>query len=107
MEHRFTITLADLGRSEEAVARVLEAFLERHPEVGPVVSANLDSGELSITWAIEAEDARDAYERSTPVFLESMTASEVPEASPIGVEIVAVEAEEELEEETPPALQPA
>lgn len=107
MEHRFTITIAELGRSEEAVERVLAAFLELHPEVGPVVTANLESGELSITWAIDAEDARDAYERSTPVFLESMNASRVPEAPPVGVEIVAVQAEDELEEETPPALQPA
>ncbi len=107
MEHRFNITLAELGRSEDAVERVLRAFLKHHPEVGPVVSANLQSGELSITWAIEAEDARDAYERSTPVFLESMTASEVPKVPPVGVEIAAVPAEEEIDEETSAVLQPA
>lgn len=107
MEHRFTITLGELGRSEKSVERVLGAFLEHHPEVGPVVSANLESGELSITWAIEAADARDAYERSTPVYLESINASNVPEAPPVGVEIVAVHTEQALDEETPPALQPA
>jgi hypothetical protein len=35
-----------------------------------------------------------------------MTGSEMPEASPVGVQIVAVEAEE-LEDELSPALQPA
>ena len=107
MEHRVTITVAELGRSEETVELVLAAFLEHHSNVGPVVSANLESGELSITWAIEATDAIDADERSTPVFTESMAASGVPFAPVTRLEVAAVEAEQELEESMPGALQPA
>lgn len=107
MEHRFRITFAELGWSEDAIERVLEGFLATHPEVGPVVSANTESGELTVTWSLEADSLEDAHERSTPVFVEGMAASDVPEVPPIRVEIELVEVEESVEEESPPALQPA
>jgi len=107
MEHRFSITFPELGSSEDVIERVLEGFLTTHPEVGPVVSANTESGELTVTWSLEADSFEDAHERSTPVFVEGMAAAGVPEVSPIRVGIEVVEVEESVEAEAPPALQPA
>lgn len=107
MEHRITITLAELGWSAEDIEAVLDGFLATHPEAGPVVSANTESGELSVTWSLEADSLEDAHDRSTPVFVEGMEASGVREAPPVRIEIELVEVEEPVEGEASPELQPA
>jgi len=107
MEYRVRITLRKLGHSEADTERVLDAWLATHPEVGPMVSSDTRTGELSITLALEAEDARNAYERSTPLFLESMDAAGVALTPAVGLEVVAVEAEEQGGEARPPELEPA
>jgi hypothetical protein len=75
MEVRFSFTIAEHGFDVEAAERFLDGFLTAHPETGPVVSQNIRTGELSVTFSVDAEDVLDAVQRAREVFLEGATAS--------------------------------
>ena len=93
-EYRFHITVTEHGRDPANGDRVLEAFMETHPEVGPVVSQNTVSGTLSVTFSLEAEDVNAAIDLGRPVFAEGGAASGLPSTQVVGFEISLVPAEE-------------
>lgn len=102
MEHRVTLTVADLGRSEEHVERVLDTFLERHPGVGPVVSANITTGALSVTISLDADDLEDAHRKAAGILAAGMVDAGADSAAVLRIEIepaevAAPDAQRELE----------
>jgi len=56
VEYRITAVISHHGLSDEIAERCLDALLVRHPENGPVVSQNTETGELTLTIALEATD---------------------------------------------------
>ena len=43
---RLRLSISDLGRDPQNGERLLEAFMKTHPEAGPVVSQNVETGRL-------------------------------------------------------------
>lgn len=73
--YRFTWTIAEHGVAPENGERFLEGFLATHPEVGPVVSQNVETGELSVTFSLEADDMKSAVSHGIDIFAEGAVAS--------------------------------
>jgi hypothetical protein len=93
-EYRFHITLAEGGRDPANGERLLDAFMDVHPEVGPSVSQDTVAGTLSITFSLDATDANDAIDLGRPIFARGTSASGLPSAQVVGMEISLVPAEE-------------
>lgn len=84
---RLRITLNGYGRDEAAAERFLDAFVETHAEVAPVVSQNTEADTLTVVFSMEATDLDDALDRGRPIFLAGATASglDAPDAIEINV----------------------
>ena len=105
MEFRFTITMTELGRDDESAERVLDGFLQAHPEVGPVVSRDARTGYLTVVFSLDADSADLAIDRSRPVFAEGGAASGLSARTMkvVAIHIDAVTADDPSE--SPPQLQ--
>ena len=75
--YRFTFTVSEHGTVPENGETFLAGFIAVHPEVGPVVSQNTDSGTLSVTFSLEAEDINLAVEKAITIFMNGATESEL------------------------------
>lgn len=96
MEFRLTITVDAYGGLEGSGERVLEGFLEAHSEVGPVVSQNLESGMLSVTFSLPAEDLDQAFELGRRVFTEGMAASGFEPVPVVAASVATVAADDRI-----------
>jgi hypothetical protein len=74
-EYRTTITMAGYGTDEDAADAVLEAFLAKHPETGPVVSQNRATDTISVTFSLEAGGPEHALKLGQVVWAEGGAAS--------------------------------
>ena len=104
MEHRIRVTVARQGLDEANGERVLEAFLETHPETGPVVDQNLELGTLSVTFSLDAEDPDDAWRKGERIAVDGFDAARERTGAP--TEIIGFEVHQVLEGE-PSAAEPA
>ena len=104
MEFRTTITLAELGYDEANGGRVLEGFEKAHHEVGAVVSQNIETGTLAITFSLDAASAEEAWEIGARLFADGVDAfaARAANAEIIDIHVTAITAEER-----DPELQPA
>jgi hypothetical protein len=93
-EYRLHITVAEHGRDPADGERVLEGFMQTHPEVGPSVSQNSAAGTLSITFSLDAADANEAIDLGRPIFARGGSASGLSPAPVVGMEISLVPDEE-------------
>ncbi len=93
--HRVGVTIAGYGGDEDAAERMLEAFVVAHPEVGPVVSQDTVADTLTVVFALDAEDANEAYDEAKGVFLEGARASKLPPKKVVAVNVALVEASDE------------
>jgi hypothetical protein len=75
---RLRLSISDLGRDPENGKHLLEAFMKTHPEVGPVVSQNVQTGRLDVTIAVDGADITEALGKGVPIFIEGLGASELP-----------------------------
>lgn len=87
-EYRLTITIRKLGRrdvAEENMERLLDAFEDRHPEVGAVIGSNYHLHRLDATFSIDASGAQDATARGSAVLNEIFDAAgfDAPEITEI------------------------
>ena len=98
-EYRLTVTVADHGHDLENGERFLDGFMEAHPEVGPSVSQNTETGTLSVTFSVDAEDPDAAYEQSKTIFPEGANASGLPPTHIVKVELELVEDAELAEDD--------
>jgi len=101
---RLRLSISDLGRDPENGERLLDAFMETHPEVGPVVSQNVRTGRLVVTIAVEGTDITEALGKGVPMFVDGLGASKLAPPDLLDVSASVIPADE-LEETG--ALQPA
>jgi hypothetical protein len=65
--------------------RLLEAFIETHPESGPVVSQNVETGRLDVTIAVEGTDITQALGKGVPIFVDGLGASKLPPSDVVDI----------------------
>ena len=75
---RLRLSMSELGRDPENGERFLEAFVKTHPEVGPVVSQNVQTGRLVVTIAVQGTDITDAVGKGLPIFVDGLQLSKLP-----------------------------
>jgi hypothetical protein len=101
---RFRLSIANLGRDPENGERLLEAFMKAHPEVGPVVSQNVQTGRLVVTIAVDGTDITDALGKGVPFFIDGLGASKLAPSDVLDISASLIPTDE-LEEAR--ILQPA
>jgi hypothetical protein len=74
MEYVATITLDHAADSGDADA-LLDAFLAAHAEASPVVGEDLQAGTIDVSFAVEAQDGYEAFERARRVRLQPIEES--------------------------------
>jgi hypothetical protein len=98
---RLRLSISDLGRDPENGERLLEAFVRTHPEVGPVVSQNVQTGRLDVTIAVDGADITEALGQGVSIFVEGLGASQLPSSDVVDISASLIPADELKE------LQPA
>lgn len=93
MEVRLVFTVAEHGRLSENGERFMRAFTTAYPEGGPSVSQSVASGSLTVTFSVDADDAKDALEHGVRVFDAGVRATGLPSAEVVSVKSWSVEAE--------------
>jgi hypothetical protein len=73
--YRITITMAGYGTDEDAADALLEAFLAKHLETGPVVSQNRVADTISVTFFLRAGGQEHALKLGQVVWAEGGAAS--------------------------------
>jgi hypothetical protein len=94
--HEFIIhiTVAEHGRDWENGERWLDGFMEAHPETGPSVSQDIETGTLSVTFGIEADDAENAFDVARPIFGSGAAASGLDPSEILNIEVSLVQPDE-------------
>ena len=101
---RLRLRISDFGRDPENGERLLEAFTKAHPEVGPVVSQNVQTGRLVVTIAVDGTDITDALGKGVPIFVDGLGASKLAPSGALEISASLIPTDE-LEEAR--ILQPA
>jgi hypothetical protein len=101
---RLRLSISDLGRDPQNGERLLEAFMKTHPEAGPVVSQNVETGRLVVTIAVEGTDITEALGTGVPIFVDGLGASKLPPSDFVDITASVIPADELDETRT---LQPA
>lgn len=95
--YRLTLTVSEHGHLPENGEILLRAFTTTHPEVGPVVSQNTETGSLSVTIALAAADASEAVKEAIPIFLEGLMKSGLSPANTLEISAGPITSEEQEE----------
>jgi len=90
-EYRITITMAGYGGDEDAADTLLEGFLEKHPETGPVVSQDRGADTISVAFSLQASSQDHALRLGQVVWADGGTASGLAPTHVVRVEIEPVE----------------
>jgi hypothetical protein len=90
-EYRITITMAGYGTDADAAETLLEGFLDKHPETGPVVSQNRKADTLSVTFSLKASGQEHALKLGQVVWAEGGAASGLKPTHVVRAEIEPVE----------------
>jgi hypothetical protein len=106
VEVRVTVTVARHGLDAESGEKFLHGFITTHPEVGPVVDQNTETGEMSVTYSFEADDFSTAAKLGSEVFEDGANASGLEPTELINADFSVVD-EHELADEDVRELQPA
>jgi hypothetical protein len=93
--YRLMLTVSEYGHSPENGELLLDAFMTTHPEVGPVVAQNVETGSLSVTIAIAAADASEAVKEAIPIFLERLMKSDLAPANTLRISAAPITSEEQ------------
>lgn len=67
MEYVVTIALDHSGNAAEADA-LLDTFLAAHADASPVVGEDLEANTIDVTFAVDARDGYEAFERGRQTF---------------------------------------
>jgi hypothetical protein len=90
-EYRITITMGGYGRDEDAADTLLEGFLEKHPEAGPVVSQDRGADTISVTFSLQASSQDHALRLGQVAWADGGAASGLVPTHVVRVEIEPVE----------------
>lgn len=101
MEYRVTIEIAEYGHDPENGERWLAAFMDAHPEVGPVVSQNTETGALAVTYSFDAPTWDEVATKGAEIFVESGDAAGLPPTQVLSCHLELVPDEETVEEREP------
>lgn len=93
-EYRITITMAGYGADTDAADTLLEGFLDKHPETGPVVSQNREADTLSVTFSLKASRREHALKLGQVIWAEGGAASGLQPTPVARAEIEPLEASE-------------
>lgn len=91
-EYRLTITMSGYGHDENAADTLLDGFLEKHPDTGPVVSQDRAAGTISVTFSLQASSQDHALKLGQVVWAESGAASGLKPTHVVRLEIEPIEA---------------
>ena len=91
---RLRLSISDLGRDPDNGERLLEAFMKTHPEAGPVVSQNMQTGRLDVTIAVEGTDIAEALVIGVPIFVAGLGASKLPPSDVVDISASVIPADE-------------
>jgi hypothetical protein len=91
---RLRLSISHLGREPENGERLLEAFTKSHPEAGPVVSQNVQTGQLVVTIAVEGTDITRALARGVPIFVDGLAASKLTPSDVLDISASVIPADE-------------
>jgi hypothetical protein len=91
---RLRLSISDLGRDPDNGERLLEAFIKTHPEAGPVVSQNMQTGRLDVTIAVEGTDIAEALVIGVPIFVDGLGASKLPPSDVVDISASVIPADE-------------
>jgi hypothetical protein len=90
-EYRITITMAGYGADADAAETLLESFLEKHPECGPVVSRNREVDTLSVTFSLKASGQEHALKLGQVVWAEGGATSGLQPTHVVRAEVESIE----------------
>jgi hypothetical protein len=91
---RLRLSISDLGRDPENGEHLLEAFMKTHPEAGPIVSQNVQTGRLDVTIAVEGTAITDALKTGVPIFVDGLGASKLPPSDVVDISASLIPADE-------------
>lgn len=106
MDYRLHITtrsLADHPDRGELGELVLDGFMRRHADTGPVVSQNTETGEVGVTIAVDADSLPAATATGFQVFAEGMIDAGFLGASIDHIDGEPADADTQLEPSSSPA----
>lgn len=78
MEFRATVTITEHGHDPENGLRLMRGFRAAHPEVGPVVDQDTSTGEITVTFAFDADDLLSAMNVWPAIFVAGASESGLP-----------------------------
>lgn len=107
MEYRVTITISEHGSDPANGERFLAGFMNAHPEAGPAVSQNLETGTLSVTFSFEAHDLAGVADQASSIFTAGANATGLPATPLVHAEIESVSDDEVDDVEFEPEPVPA
>ena len=91
---RLRLSISDLGRDPANGERLLEAFVKSHPESGPVISQNVETGRLVVTIAVEGTDITEALGKGVPIFIDGLGASRLSPSDVVDISASLIPADE-------------
>src|SRR2546423_2959004 len=91
---RLRLSVSDLGHDPKNGVRLLEAFMKTHPQAGPVVSQNVQTGRLDVTIAVEGIDITEALGKAVPIFVDGLGASKLPPSDVVDITASLIPADE-------------
>jgi hypothetical protein len=87
-------TRSDPRSTDQSLRVARQVAVLCRSEGGPSVSQNTEEGTLTITFALDAKDAKDALERAGEIFAEGANATELAPSEVLDVEASVVRVEE-------------
>jgi len=87
-EYRITVTMAGYGSDPDDGEAFLEGFLDKCPEIGPVITQDLDGDTIAVTFSVHATNSNHANQLADVAWSTGGPASGLP-----FTEIVRVETE--------------
>jgi len=91
---RLRLIVAEYGHDPANGERFFDAFMATHPKAGPVVSQNTETGQLTVTIAVDASDITEAVERAIPIFSDGCNASGLPLTDVLDINATLIQADE-------------
>lgn len=100
-EYRITVGMSEHGARdvfEKNMEKLADAFEETAPEAGAAFGANLVTGVLEVTFALDAESAQEAWDLGATVFGDGAGAADLPVTEVTSITVEKVLAEELAED---------
>lgn len=105
MEYQLTFEVSEYGRDPENGERFLTAFMDAHPETGPVVMQNTETGVLTVMFSFDADDFTEVAKRASDIFVAGAESTGLPATKVISAHIDLVpDPEDQVADDREPVL---